>query len=300
VAEQLALEQRLGHRRAVDRDELRILAARAIVDRARDDLLAGAALAGDEHGCIGDRDLIDQRIDLMHRGRRADHVAAAARRCDDLAQPLDLAAQRAVLGGAADRDRERFDLDRLGHEVVRTRADRADRGLEAAKRGQHDDRQIGPVGDDVLAQLEAGHALHVEIGDDDVDIVLGQRRDRVRAAAERHDVEAALLEAELDEIDHLALVVDDKHFRHEVPAGRYTVNVEPLPGVETTSIHPPCSRTMPHVTLSPRPVPSPTSFVVKNGSKIRSRVASSIPVPVSWTSIAIHVCIAPPTYGGGS
>ena len=54
VAEQLALEQRLGHRRAVDRDERAVLArATALVERARDDLLAGAALAGDQHGRVG-------------------------------------------------------------------------------------------------------------------------------------------------------------------------------------------------------------------------------------------------------
>jgi hypothetical protein len=35
-------------------------------------------------------------------------------------------------------------------------------------------------------------------------------------------------------------------------------------------------------------VPSPTCFVVKNGSKIRSRVAASMPVPPSRTSTAIH------------
>ena len=53
VTEQLALEQRLGHRRAVDRDERPVLAPRPLVDRARDDLLAGAALAGDQHRRVG-------------------------------------------------------------------------------------------------------------------------------------------------------------------------------------------------------------------------------------------------------
>jgi len=32
---------------------------------------------------------------------------------------------------------------------------------------------------------------------------------------------------------------------------------------------------------SPRPVPSPTSLVVKNGSKIRSRISAGTPGPVS-------------------
>src|SRR5262249_54175582 len=49
VAEELALEQRLGERSAIDGDE-RTGAARAVlVDRARDHLLPGAALAEDQH-----------------------------------------------------------------------------------------------------------------------------------------------------------------------------------------------------------------------------------------------------------
>ena len=49
VAEELALEQRLGERGAVQLDE-RLLGARAVlVDGRGDELLAGAALAGDEH-----------------------------------------------------------------------------------------------------------------------------------------------------------------------------------------------------------------------------------------------------------
>ena len=54
------------------------------------------------------------------------------------------------------------------------------------------------------------------------------------------------------------------------------------------------------MTDSPRPVPSPTSFVVKNGSKMRARVASSMPMPVSRTSIASHCGACSPTYGGGA
>ena len=35
---------------------------------------------------------------------------------------------------------------------------------------------------------------------------------------------------------------------------------------------------------SPSPVPCPTGFVVKNGSKTRARVSSSMPAPSSTTS----------------
>src|SRR5216117_265801 len=50
VAEQLALDQRLGDRRTVDGDERPVAPVGKVVDRARDQLLAGATLAIDEHG----------------------------------------------------------------------------------------------------------------------------------------------------------------------------------------------------------------------------------------------------------
>ena len=53
VAEELGLEQLLGERRAVQRDERAALARGGLVDEARDDLLAGAGLAADQDGRIG-------------------------------------------------------------------------------------------------------------------------------------------------------------------------------------------------------------------------------------------------------
>ena len=49
VAEELGLHQVLGDGGAVDLDEGLVAAARVLVEGARDQLLAGAALAGDEH-----------------------------------------------------------------------------------------------------------------------------------------------------------------------------------------------------------------------------------------------------------
>ncbi len=67
VAEELGLEQGLGDRTAVDRDE-GLRRPRALrVDRARDELLAGAGLAADQHRRHAARDLVDQRAHLLHR-----------------------------------------------------------------------------------------------------------------------------------------------------------------------------------------------------------------------------------------
>ena len=58
------------------------------------------------------------------------------------------------------------------------------------------------------------------------------------------------------------------------------MKVLPLPGAISTSIVPPWRFTIPHATDSPRPVRC-GPLVVKNGAKIRSRVRSDIPWPLS-------------------
>jgi hypothetical protein len=69
VAEELALDQVVGNGRAVDRDEGLAGPVAVLPDRARHQLLAGAALAGDHDGDVARRDLADDLEDLLHHGR---------------------------------------------------------------------------------------------------------------------------------------------------------------------------------------------------------------------------------------
>src|SRR5690606_38937761 len=66
VSEELALEEVRRHRGAVDRDTS-TAAPTAVVDRARDELLAGPALAGNEHRGVARADAIDELEDPTHR-----------------------------------------------------------------------------------------------------------------------------------------------------------------------------------------------------------------------------------------
>ena len=67
VPEQLVLENLLGQRGAVEREERALGAIALVVQRARDELLAGAALAEDQHARGGRRDGLDHLIDRAHR-----------------------------------------------------------------------------------------------------------------------------------------------------------------------------------------------------------------------------------------
>ena len=74
MAEQLALEQRLGQRGAVDRDEGGRGPRAVAMDRVRRELLARAALAQDQDRRLRGRDPRDELVDLAHRRALADHV----------------------------------------------------------------------------------------------------------------------------------------------------------------------------------------------------------------------------------
>ena len=126
VAEQLGLDQARRERRAVERDERPVGARADAMDRAREQLLAGAALADDQHGRIRGRDAIDHREQLAHQRRLADHLAEAARALDLAAQPADLARERAVLDRAIDDRADRRAVGVLVEHVERAgRASRA-------------------------------------------------------------------------------------------------------------------------------------------------------------------------------
>src|SRR5690606_39588975 len=92
VAEQLGFEQALRQRAAVDGDERLGLPLGECVDVAGEDLLAGAALAGDEHRRVGGRDGLGEADDLEERAVLADRPHAAS-----LLAAADLVLERAVL-----------------------------------------------------------------------------------------------------------------------------------------------------------------------------------------------------------
>jgi hypothetical protein len=74
VPEQLALQQRLGKRRAVDAHE-RLRVPRALrVNDVRDEALAGAGLSRQQHRCIGLRDALHDLEHLAHEEAGRHHA----------------------------------------------------------------------------------------------------------------------------------------------------------------------------------------------------------------------------------
>ena len=101
VAEELALEQLVRNRRAVDLDERTLRSRAARVNHVRDELLADAGLAVDQHAGRRLRDRFEPREHFFQRGALADDAAEVHRHLHLLAQvvalALELLAQARVL-----------------------------------------------------------------------------------------------------------------------------------------------------------------------------------------------------------
>ena len=107
VPEQLGFDQAVGHRGDVHRDERLRAPVAQLMDRPGDQLLAGAALAGDQRGGRRGRDLREQLVDADHLLMPADHALEAVRRGERVrrqrgAQAQHLALERALLERALD------------------------------------------------------------------------------------------------------------------------------------------------------------------------------------------------------
>ena len=142
VAEQLGLDQLLGDRRAVHLDE-RGARARLLcsVDLARDQLLAGAVLAGDQHPAVGGRGhLRSARFEVARSRRDAPRISCARSVC---ARSAPVLAPRGASCSSAWREREQqlVDRERLLDEVEGAELGGAHRGLDGAVPAHHHDRQ---------------------------------------------------------------------------------------------------------------------------------------------------------------
>ncbi len=90
VAEQLAFEQCLGERGAILGHEHLVLARAIEVQGARDQLLAGSALALDHDRHVAGGDTFQKIEDLLHRGRAPDDLPVARTLAHDRFQPAIL------------------------------------------------------------------------------------------------------------------------------------------------------------------------------------------------------------------
>src|SRR5678815_1593739 len=210
VAEDFALEQRFRNRGAIDRHERLVRARAQLMNHLRHELLAGARLAPDQYGGGGRRRLLDDLIDLPHAGAAADHAAEASLLAQLATQHLHLAQRVLALDDLVEQNLEALRLDRLGQVVVGALFDRLNRRLHTALRRQQDHRTLRIIALERLEELEATHARHDEVGDDDGGPERRHARQRIFAVGRGFGSESPGPH-ELRESDASAgLVLDDK------------------------------------------------------------------------------------------
>jgi hypothetical protein len=211
VTEELALDQLARDRGAVHRDEGARAACAALVERLGDELLAGAALAADQHREIGLGDLLDRLEDLAHRAALADQVLEAVLALDPLEQHAVLALKLGALERMSHHDAQLLVVEGLGQVVLGALLHGLDRDFLAAVRGDHHDRRLGTRLAARPQHVHAGDpAAQREVGDDQVVSRLAQLAQRVLAGVGQVDVVAvAPQQAAQRELDAL-LVLDDQ------------------------------------------------------------------------------------------
>src|SRR5664279_3819911 len=194
---------------------------------------------------------------------------------------------------------KRPEIDRLGQKCLGAVFQRLALRLRIAISSDHNDRNIGPHGLRFGQEFKATHPRHVDVGQDQDD----RYARRISDALKRHGAGLGKLHCksagaevmpELLAEQHLDIRVIVDHEDEKVhgrspdlamvaaPRGRTILNSVNTPGCVSTSIEPACCLTMiSWLSERPRPVPSPTGFVVKNGLNIFSFTSGGMPVPLS-------------------
>ncbi len=211
VAEELSFDHGGSQRAAVDRDKGLGGVGAVGVDGARDQLLAGAGLAGDEDGMAGAGDLGEDAIELLHGGRVADEVAHGGSGAEAVAEDAGLHIERPALGGAIERGGELFEREGLGEVVAGADAHGFDRGGDAGEGRHDDDDGLGMAGANVFEQRQTSASGELEIEQQDIDGAVGQGEARGGDGVGGLGGEAEALGDLGAGVADRGVVVDDQH-----------------------------------------------------------------------------------------
>ena len=186
------------------------------MDRAGDQLLAGAALAGDQHRRGGAGDLRDERLELLHRRVAADDLVAIVRPLELGAKERDLALERPPLERAASERQQLFLLERLREVVERAELHGGHRGPHGLDGGDQDD--LDPFVDrlDALEHFDPVHAGQSDVEQHEVDLGSAGHIERPRAVRDVEHV-VVIFENQPERLSDAGVVVNDQDDRARHP-----------------------------------------------------------------------------------
>ena len=209
MPEQDGFDQIGGQGAAVDGDEGFAGPVAGAMQGAGDDLLADAALAGDQDGNGGFGGPGAQRLDHAHRRAVAHDIVEAGAALDALGQASDLGGQALHLHGVAHADQQAFRAHRFDEEVLGPGLHGLDHHVDAAVGRQDDDRLIDPGATQFGQAFQPRHLGHHHV-----------QQDQVGPAAARHPVDGL---AAAGGMDH-GVAVPLQHGLDQPALGRIVVN----------------------------------------------------------------------------
>jgi hypothetical protein len=155
---------------------------------------------------------------LVERERRRDGLADLVER-DRLAEPEVLRREALLLQAALDDVHHLLDAEGLDHVVVGAALHRVDGGLDGAE-ARHDDRDDAGVGAvELVEQLEAAHAGHLQVGDDEVVGVALELLQGALPVVCGADLEALEREEVREDLPDDLLVIHHQHSGRRVEEG---------------------------------------------------------------------------------
>ena len=180
------------------------------VHGAGDELLAGTALAVDEHGALARAEAADHREHVADLRARADDLRHAVAPRDHRAQGDVLSAEQLLLDGLRD-DLEQLDvLPRLPDEVVGAEPHRLHRGIDVGVAGEHDELGVDLGAARPAQDVEARVIRKLNVREDDVELVASEHRHRLAARRRFHHGHLIAGEHAREEAADVGVVVDDE------------------------------------------------------------------------------------------
>ena len=176
VAEQRALHQVSRHRRQVDGDERRFGIARLAVNVARQQFLAGSALAKDQDGCRQLRDLVDEIDDVARDLARPDDKLTLGLVGHLRRQRQHLTVEVLALARIAHQRAQLVVVEILVDVVIGAVLHRLHGGLDVGDRGDHQHFDQAVVLLDDAQHFEAADAGQPHVEEHEVDVFAVEQR----------------------------------------------------------------------------------------------------------------------------
>ncbi len=168
VPEQLRFGEWFRDRGGVEADETLVGARAVVMDRPRDQLLAGAGLALDQHGAVHRRDKFENGEDMAHRRAVADHAVEAVPIAELGAEVGVLFAQASLFHRRRQDAGQLRQLERLDQEVDGAPTHGRHRFGDATEPGDHDRQDVGVAANGRVEHVQTIRVRQAQVDDDGV------------------------------------------------------------------------------------------------------------------------------------